>query len=286
MVILDLKGIRVFRQIHMKSKLIVIFFCFITISLHAQHAKKLFLTPTIGIKSDISSSTRDVQFPEDYYFQFYSPRFNFLGLSPLVLGLGLEYKWKEHFFGAGIYYGDQANSTIGVKFKVDTDDPYSNYYKVINQSNYAGWPLFKVPLSYKYTLMQKANSKNNGLSINLNTGINLLFLRIKNEPMLRNPISWGPNITKFGDTVEFVGFEGHLNRSFSLSFNLGVDFELQFNSKRRIALQLFYEQGTRLITQAAYVVYKNSDENYWFGISSMSRGSSLHLKLCFPIGLL
>jgi hypothetical protein len=270
----------------MKAKLTVVFLVSFTISLHAQHAKKLFLLPSVGIKSDISSSTRSVQNPEDYYFQFYAPRFSFTGLSPLVLGLGLEYNWNKHFFGAGIYYGDQANSTIGVKFKVESDDPYTNYNNEIVQSNYAGWPLFKVPLSYKYQLFKKTNSRNNGFSVNINSGVNLLFLRIKNEPMLRSPISWGPNVTSFGDTVEFVGFEGHLNRSFSLSFNLGIDFEFYLNANRRLSLQLFYEQGTKRISQAAYVAYKNSEETYWFGVSSMSRGSSVHLKLCFPIGLL
>lgn len=270
----------------MKKKMKVFIFCCFTISLHAQHAKKLFLFPSVGIKTDISSSTRDLQNSEENYFQFFAPKFSFTGLSPLVLGLGLEYNWDKHFFGAGIYYGDQANSTIGVKFNVDTDDPYSNYKKEIVQSNYAGWPLFKVPLSYKYQLIQKTNSRNNGFSVNLNSGVNLLFLRIKNEPMLRSPISWGPNVTSFGDTVEFVGFEGHLNRSFSLSFNLGIDFELYVNSKRRVALQLFYEQGTKRISQAAYLAYKNNEEMYWFGVSSMSRGSSVHLKLCFPLGLL
>ena len=267
------------------TKLVLL--CLFSISVHSVSAQRLYLTPSVGIKSDISSSTRRYENLDQSYFKHYSPRFSFTGLSPLVLGLGLEYKWNDHLIGVGVYYGDQANSTIIAKYDIKIDDPYMNNIGRMIQSEYAGWPVFKVPLTYKYPILQKANPEGKKLwSVNLNTGMNLLFLKIKNEPMLRNPLSWGAHVTTLGDTVEYVGYEGHMKRSFSVSFNLGLDFELYLKSKRRVSMQLYYEQGTFNISQAMFLVYKNSEDFYWFGVNSTSRGSSVHFKLCFPIAIL
>ena len=71
------------------------------------------------------------------------------------------------------------------------------------------------------------------MTCNLNTGLNLQFLKVKNQPTMINPMSYGKTNTDFGDYIEIVGYASHLNRSFNMSMNLGLDFDFYIKPKSR-----------------------------------------------------
>lgn len=258
-------------------------------SVHTIYAQNFYLTPTIGIKADVNHPNEKYQLSskQNDYFQFTYPKVSFTGISPLLFGLNLEYKQNKNIFGLGIIVGDQANSTIRVSFNQTVNNPYVNNRFTKKYGNYAGWPIYaKIPLIYKreiFSVESKKDKEKTRLAINLNTGVNLMFLKVKGEPRFRNPISFGATNTDFGDSIDFVGVEGHMNRSFSISFNLGLDFDFYVHGKRRIVAQLYYEQGTRYISNATYFMYLNNAP--WGNVGSMSRGSAINFKLAFPINV-
>lgn len=257
-------------------------------SVSALRAQKLFVTPFVGVKTEIGSSKQPVN-SDNTYYEVFTPRIHF-GLSPILLGLNFETPVKKNTFGFGFVLGDQANSTVRFEYYVKSDDQYSGYKFRTYKENYAGYNVFKIPLLYKrdlFHLYSKKNPEIKSIGIKFHTGINLEFIKIKNIPVLQNPISYGKEITLLGDTIEAVGYSGHYNRNFSVSFNAGVDFDFYINNKRRINVQFYYEQGTFKIAQSAIGIFYNgnttiSQTNY----SATSRGSSIHFKLGFPIGLI
>lgn len=246
-------------------------------------AQELYISPLIGIRADVNNSGNPDQTYQ--YFKTFKPKISFSGLSPLVIGLDIQYKMGKNIFGIGAYYGDQAGSTTGIEFITNSNDPYQYYKRSEKLWQYASWNVFKVPLIYKRELgVWRNNNSKRIVSINLNTGVNLLFLKVKNRPLVINPIGMGTYATSFGDKVTFIGYAGHWRRSFSVSFNLGLDFDFYIKNKRRITLQLYFEQGTRYISNSPIFAYKNGDmSSWWFAVSSASRGSAIHLKLAFPI---
>lgn len=216
------------------------------------------------------------------YFQVHTPRF-FTSLSPVLLGFNLEYSQRKSLYSIGQVHGDEAISTIWIDYNIVSNDPYLNYQFSAYNQNSAGYNVFKIPLSYKkelFSINSKRHPENKTLSVRLNTGMNLEFLRIKGIPIIQNPISFGQAVTLLGDTIEPVGYSGHYNRSFSMSFNLGFDFDIK--NKRRFNLQLYYEQGTRKIAQAVIGIYHNDDPNFfWTSFRATSRGSSFHFNWAF-----
>lgn len=265
------------------KNLLTLLFLTSVLSLQAQ---KLSFTPFVGVKAEIG--TGEGAQDEDYaYFKSFTPRIH-AGISPVLLGFNLEYLKNKNLYSLGIVHGDQANSTLRVEYFEPFDSPYLSYKFNRRLTNFAGYNVFKVPISYKrelFTIKSKVKPDNKIMSVRLNTGMNLLFLRTKGIPVLQNPISYGPSITLLGDTLYPVGYSGHYNRSFSVSFNLGLDFDFYVKNKRRFNLQLYYEQGTYKITQAAILFYKDNPEFAWGGFATTSRGSSIHFKLGFPINL-
>ncbi len=191
----------------MKKSIVFILILTFVIALQAQ---KFYVTPLIGVKADIGS-TKFREVPDYYYFKWSAPRVH-AGLSPILLGLNLEYKYKKSIFGIGIIGGDQAASTIQINFEVKSDSPYSDYKGNVEISDYSGLNILKVPLSYK-TEMFSINSKQKSTiaKINLHTGFNLMFLKTKEKPLLYNPISRWPYYTLHGDTLKVVGYAGHCN---------------------------------------------------------------------------
>ena len=271
-----------------KNKIILLFILFVFISVPYYRAQSFYFTPTIGIKADVNNNDKNFDLVNtDNYFQYSSPYVSFTGLSPLLFGFNFEYKKDKNIYGLGLVVGDQANSETKVFFHQNIVDPYHNNNGNKGYGNYAGWNIYaKVPLTYKreiFSLNSKRNPDNKRLSVNLNTGLNLLFLKTKNKPQLINPISWGKAITDFGDSVEFVGYAGQMDRSFSVSFNLGLDFDFYVKGNRRVVAQLYFEQGTRKISSSVYGMYLNDELKYYHGATS--RGSALNFKLAFPINI-
>ena len=259
-------------------------FLLLSIASFQVHSQKLYLTPFGGIKADIGS-TKSIPYEDYVYFKTTSPRVHF-DLSPVLLGLNLEYKWKKNAVGFSIVTGDIANSTIQLEYFVKSDEPYWDYKRKTQKSNYAGVNVFKIPLSYKREIYRKYSSKNANkplFSLSLNTGINLMFIKVKGVSPYTVPISFGKEVTLLNDTIELVGYEGHWNRPFSVSFNLGLDADFYLKNKRFLNLQLYYEQGTKYISHSTFFVYKN--DQFWFDSNSLSRGSSIQLKLGFPINI-
>lgn len=267
-------------------KLLLSFFFFTSVS--ALQAQKLFVTPYVGVKTEIGSTKQPTN-SENAYYEVFTPRTHF-GLSPILLGLNLEYSVNKNTIGLGFVHGDQANSTVRFEYYVKSEDIYSGYKFKTYKENFAGYNVFKLPISYKRELLvlnSKKRTENKVLDINFHTGLNLEFLKIKNVPVLQNPISFGKEITLLGDTIEAVGYSGHYNRNFSVSFNLGIDFKVYIKNKKRINFQLYYEQGTFKIAQSAIGIYYNGNTTIAQTIfSSTSRGSSIHFKLGFPIGVI
>lgn len=261
-------------------KYILIIFLILGQTLFAQ---ELYICPLVGIRADVNDHSG---VSETYnYFKTFRPRVSFSGLDPLILGFDIQYKINKNIFGVGAYFGDQAASTTGITFITNSNDPYHYYKKPVKFELYAGWNVFKVPLIYKRELgVWKNENSKRIMSVNLNTGINLLFLKVKGRPRIINPMGLGTYTTSFGDEVSFVGYAGNFGRSFSVSFNLGLDFDFYIKNKRRITLQLYYEQGTYDLSFAPIFAYKNGDfSERWFAVSSLSRGSAIHMKLSFPI---
>jgi len=264
----------------MRNKLTLLF----VTSVLALQAQKFSITPFVGVKAEIA--TGEGAQNEDYaYFKAFAPRIH-TGLSPVLLGFNLEYLKNKNLYSIGLVHGDQANSTIRVEYFVKSDSPYLNYQFAKKLSNFAGYNVFKVPFSYKrelFSVNSKARPENKAMSVRMHTGLNLQFLRIKGVPILQNPIGFGYSITLLGDTLDAVGYSGHYNRSFSISFNFGLDFDFYVKNKRRFNLQLYYEQGTYKIAQSVIAFYKDNPDIAWGGFASTSRGSSIHFKLGFPI---
>jgi hypothetical protein len=264
----------------MKNKLTIVF----VTSVLALQAQKFSFTPFVGVKAEIS--TGEGAQNEDYaYFKSFAPRIH-AGLSPVLLGFNLEYLKNKNLFSVGLVHGDQANSTIRVEYFVKSNSPYLNYQFNTILTNYAGYNVFKVPFSYKreiFSIHSKAKPENRVMSVRMHTGLNLQFLRIKGVPVLQNPIGFGSTITLLGDTLDPVGYSGHFNRSYSVSFNLGIDFDFYIKNKRKFNLQFYYEQGTYKIAQSVILFYKDNPDIAWGGFASTSRGSSIHFKLGFPI---
>ena len=273
----------------MKNKIeILSILVLLVISVPGLKAQKLFLTPTLGIKADVNSNKNYLgPVNEGAYFQYSSTRIKSNGLSPLLLGVNLEYEKSKNIFGLGLIIGDQANSETKITYYRNDNNPYYNNKSRITYSNYAGWNFAaKIPLIYKreiFSLNSKKIPEHKRLAINFNTGLNLLFLKTKNRPQLINPISWGKSITDFGDTVEFVGYAGQMNSTLSVSFNLGFDFDYYVKGNRRVVAQLYFEQGTRLISNSFYGMFLNNEFNGLGG--STSRGSAINFKLAFPINI-
>jgi len=250
-------------------------------------AQNFYLVPHIRIKADVNRNNYD--YADDFYFKISSPNVSFEGLSPLLLGANIEYKRKKSIYGIGLIVGDQANSEINIEFtQYDANAHYTNYLGKIRYENYAGWNIYaKVPLIFKtqlFSINAKQDPTKSIMTCNLNTGLNLQFLKVKNQPTMINPMSYGKTHTDFGDYIEIVGYASHLNRSFNMSMNLGLDFDFYIKGKRSIVAQLYFEQGFRKITQTPMIFYLN-DQN-WGGFSSISRGSALNFKLAFPIEIL
>jgi hypothetical protein len=266
----------------MKNKLTILF----VTSVFALQAQKFSLTPFVGVKAEIATG-EGAQNEEYTYFKSFAPRVH-AGLSPVLLGFNLEYFISKNIYSIGLVHGDQANSTIRVEYFVKSDSPYLNYQFPQKLSNFAGYNVFKVPFSYKrelFSMNSKAKPDNKVMSMRLHSGFNLQFLRIKGVPVLQNPIGFGSSITLPGDTLDAVSYSGHYNRSFSVSFNLGLDFDFYIKNKRRFNLQLYYEQGTYKIAQSVIAFYKDNPNIAWGGFTSTSRGSSIHFKLGFPINI-
>ena len=266
----------------MKNKLTIL--C--VTSVFALQAQKFSITPFVGVKAEIA--TGEGAYNEDYtYFKSFAPRIH-AGISPVLLGFNFEYLKNKHLFSLGLVHGDQANSTIRVEYFVKSISPYSNYKFLTKLSNFAGYNVFKVPFSYKrelFSINSKSKPENKVMRVRLHTGFNLQFLDIKGVPVLQNPIGFGYTVTLLGDTLDPIGYSGHYNRSFSVSFNGGLDFDFYVKNKRKFNLQLYYEQGTYKIAQAAIALYKDNPDIAWTGFRSTSRGSSIHFKLGFPINL-
>jgi hypothetical protein len=266
----------------MKNKLTIL--C--VTSVLAFQAQRFSITPFVGVKAEIA--TGEGAQNEDYaYFKSFAPRVH-TGISPVLLGFNFEYLKNKNLFSLGVVHGDQANSTIRVEYMAKTNSPYLNYQFRQKLSNFAGYNVFKVPFSYKrelFSINSKSKPEDKVMDVRMHTGFNLQFLDIKGVLVLQNPISFGSDITLLGDTLYPVGYSGHYNRSFSVSFNGGFDFDFYVKNKRRFNLQLYYEQGTYKIAQAAIAFYKVNSDIPWGGFSSKSRGSSIHFKLGFPINL-
>jgi hypothetical protein len=245
-------------------------------------SQNFYISPLIGIKADVNRNNWDLG-NKYSYFQYSSKPINFDGLNPLLLGISFEYQKNKNLFSLGFISQDQANSVTEISFYTKNTNPYTNYMEYHYQSNYAGWPIYcKVPLSYKRDLYTKLSPKGNKIfSLKLNTGLNLMFLHVKKHSRLENPISFGKVYTEFGDSIEFVGYDGNNQKSFSVSFNLGLDFDFYIKNKRRFNLQLYFEQGTKIISYSPFVMYKNDILQY--GLGAKSRGSAIQFKLAFPI---
>jgi hypothetical protein len=271
-----------------KNKIILLFILLVFISVPYYRAQSFYFTPTIGIKADVNNNDKIFDIVnKDNYFQYSSPYVSFTGLSPLLFGFNFEYKKEKNIYGLGLVVGDQANSETKVFFYQKNSDPYHNYIGAKGYGNYAGKNIYaKIPLTYKreiFSLNTKNDDSRKIFTININTGLNLLFLKTKNTPQLNNPLSWGKTLTDFGDSVEFVGYEGHMRHSFSTSFNLGLDFDFYVKGKRRFIAQFYFEQGTRKISHSLFGVYLNDELKYYHGATS--RGSAINFKLAFPINI-
>ena len=266
----------------MKFNLIIIFFT----SALALRAQKFSITPFVGVKAEIGTGQGAQD--EDYaYFKTYTPRIH-AGISPVLLGFNFEFLKNKNIFSLGLVHGDQANSTIRLEYFEKFHSPYLNYQFLTKITNFAGYNVFKVPMLYKRELLSlnsKKHPSNQIISVKMQTGMNMLFLRTKGVPVLQNPIVHGASVTLLGDTLVPVTFSGHYNRSFSVSFNVGFDFDFYIKNQRRVNLQLYYEQGTYKIAQSAIAFYKVNSAIPWSGFATTSRGSSIHFKLGFPISL-
>lgn len=262
----------------MKNNILILsFLCSVSVM-----AQNFYISPFLGIKADVNRN--DFSEGNKYgYFQMTSPSVNFYGLSPLLLGFNLEYQRSKKIFGFGFVFDEQANSKTEIRFVTPGTDPYSGYKNRHMYGNYAGWPMkVKVPIYVKHELWTTSTpSGKKKFALNLNTGINLYFLKVKNHSRLENPMGFGAVYTEFGDKIEFVGYDGNNQKSFSLGFMLGLDFDFYVNNKRRFNAQLYFEQGTRVISNSAFVMYKN--DVLQGGVGANSRGSAIQFKLAFPI---
>jgi hypothetical protein len=263
--------------------LVFIFIISIAFCSKAQHFS---ITPFVGVKAEFGTGQGAQD--EDYaYFKTYTPRIH-TGISPVLLGFNFEFTKNKNLFSLGIVHGDQANSTIRLEYFEKYHSPYLNYQFLTKITNFAGYNVFKVPMLYKRELLSLNSKKHPGnqiISVKMQTGMNMLYLRTKGIPVLQNPIVHGASVTLLGDTLVPVTFSGHYNRSFSVSFNVGLDFDFYIKNQRRVNLQLYYEQGTYKIAQSAIALYKVNSAIPWSGFATTSRGSSIHFKLGFPIGL-
>ncbi|MBC7411717.1 MAG: hypothetical protein H7331_04605 [Bacteroidia bacterium] len=270
----------------MKKHIILISIVLSIKTICAQSTNGFYITPTVGIKADVNYLKINNK-PEDY-FQFHTQYIlkDKPILAPLLLGVNLEYVKNKQTFGFGIVTGDQANSKIGIEFYTKDTSPYTNYKSYNNDGVYAGMPILKVPLFYKKELARTYSSINKEKkirSLSLYTGIDLMFLNIKNKPVFFDPISHGKSLTPFGDSIEIVTYAGHNNKNKSISFKLGLSYELYRKGRRFLEAQLYFEQGTRVVSRSAIFVIKNNEPQPWFGVNSISRGSSIQFKLAFPI---
>lgn len=252
----------------------------VSVSSKICYSQKFYFTPYYFNKLEVANNNN---YDLDNYFKFSSPKFSSAGAGPFLIGANIEYEIGKHIFYTGYTHVDYANSRLNLEYKIKSTDPYTNFESLKYESNWAGTNVFKLPLGYKYELYPKQN-KNiaTNFKVRLNCGVNLLFINTK-RPALQQPFSWGPQITTVGDTVEFVSYEGHNNFKNSISLFTGLDFDIYMKNKRRLSLQLFFEQGTRRISHSTYAAYFNGSNTYKFFVSSFSRGSTISFRLAFPI---
>lgn len=261
----------------MKNKLSILFIT----SVFALQAQKFSITPFIGVKAGVAVKNESENY--DYsYFKTTVPRIN-TSNSPILWGLNLEYLRNKHLFGIGFVVGDDAKSTIKIEYQIIS--PTTNLPTSIIDENYAGLNVFKIPLSYKRELFSiKSKSEKKLISFRLHTGLNFQFLKIDHNKVLNNQKNFGEITTLYGDTLNRNGYSFHRHHSFSVSFNLGLDCDFYIKNKRKVNLQLYYEQGTAKIS-ASYIIFYKDDGFNWGGNRSTSRGSAIHFKLAVPINL-
>ena len=245
-------------------------------------AQNYYFVPHLGIKADVNRNNFD--YSSDEYFKLSSSNLTFKSLSSLVLGFNFEYKNQKKIYGFGLIIGDYANSELSVKFNQNT----SNISTPIIYTNNAGWPIFaKIPLIYKtelFSIKDEEDLSKQKVVFNLNTGVNLQFLKVKKQPVLLNPTSFGKTLTDYGDYIEIIGYDSQLQRKFNMSINIGLDMDFYLKGERRAILQLYFEQGFRKISASGFEFYLNN--KIAGGVASFSRGSALNFKLAFPVKIL
>ncbi len=222
----------------------------------AQNASKLHLYPSINLNNGTNRIVANA----------YNGK-NFLPNTTLPINITLNYSLL-----IGYQFGKHVEALTGIK-----SGNISNDLSFGRASVSATNSTVSVPVQVFYNIKPKKETNENGVNIDLVTGINLDFLGINNSS--NTPII--NNVTNSEEqSVQLVSLR--TIRSVGVSETIGLGFQFFINGNKGPRIDMLYNHGLFDAREAKWLIRENGNS---YDVTTRSTGSIYNLRFSYPIGL-